>query len=340
MTFETGTATDLEDLLSKIDTFAQTTHGGYSSIYSPNPDTTNRWWEIKKGSSSMSMRYPASIGAGDSVSIHHATGSTSSATAPGAHTADSGNGYNVGTAGTSANLLSERCISQIGNGPFPSYYLFADDTSPVDYIRCVVEITSGQFRHFGMELIVKFGDNWVGGEIVYGCHIDQATNASPTDPNHQCLLDGLAGTGDRLRAATMRIASGLPNQAAAVWGVSAQVAETSLLLDTAGNVRQQLHGTYRSGMEPRGFGNPIGNFSAGVIPVTQVACYYRDPNNLRVYLLGHMADIGYLNIRNFEVASTITIGSDTWYIFPLSRKTTAAVAGRSLFQGIAYKQVV
>lgn len=339
MTYATGSATDLEDLLSKLDTFAQTTHGGWSSAYTPNPDTTNHWFELNKGSLSFSSRYLASPGIGDSISIHHATGSAGSGVEPGNHTADSGNGYNTAPGGTSANFESERCVRDIGNGPFPSYHFFADDTAPNDYIHIVVEATSGMYRHFGFGTLDKFGDNWVGGEYVYGHYMDIGTAAVATDANHQTLLDGLAATADRSRAATLRIASGLPNQGAAVWGVSAALAQGSLLTDTASNIRQQIHGGFRAGMEARGFANVSGNSASGVIPMYSIHAYYRDPNNVRAYLLGYMSDVRALNIRNFEAAEEVTVGSDTWVIFPLSIRTTAAVANRSLYSGIAYKKV-
>jgi len=338
MTFATGSATDLEDLLSKLDTFAQTTHGGWTSIYSPNPDTTNRWFELKKGSLSFSMRYPASIGTNDNVSVHHATGSSSSATAPGAHTADSGNGYNVGTGGTSADFLTERCVSQMGNGPFPSYYFFADGTSPKDYIHCVVETTTGRFRHFGFGTLNKFGDNWVGGEYVYGHIQDQGTNVAPTDPTTQTLLDGLGGTAELNTCATVRITSGFPNQGAAVWGCTNAIA--TQLTDTAGNVRRQLHASYRAGMEPQGFGSVVGSGSDGYVGGHKISCFYRDPNNVRAYLMGYMDDVRAVPIRNFEPGESIAIGSETWRIFPQSIKTTANVASRSLFSGIMYRQIV
>lgn len=337
MTYETGTALDLEDLLAKLDVFATTTHGGWTG-YTVNPQTTDGWFELHKGSLSASMKYPTDAeGPPEHMSVHQATGFINDATAPGAHTADSGNGFNTGTINhTNANLLAERCVSQIGNGPFPSYHFFADDTAPRDYIHVVVQPVSGMFRHFGFGLVEKFGDNWVGGEYAYGCFIDQSTSAAMVDPNHQCLLDGLGSTADRLRAATMRITSGLANQSPAVWAVSAQLASASLLNDTAGNIRRQIHGTFRAGMEPRGFGNPIGSFSSGVIPLYSIGAYYRDPSNDRVNLLGYMSDVRALNIRNFEPEQEITIGSDVWVIFPLSIKTEAAVASRSLVSGIAY----
>lgn len=338
MTYETGTATNFEDLLSKLDTFAQTTHGGWSSAYSPNPNTTNRWFELNKGSLSFSMRYPSGMTTGDSPSVHHATGSAGSGVAPGAHTADSGNGYNVGTGGTSASFETERCVLDLGNGPYPSYHFFADDVDN-DYIHVVVEYLTGNFRHFGFGTLDKFGDGWTGGEYVYGHYQEQNANAATTDDDTQVLLDGRGTTGGRLRAPTVRIASGLANQSPAVWGVVIALASASVLTDTAGNVRRQIHGGYRSGMVARGFGNQVGVGSAGYIGLQPIDVYYRDPSNPRVYLLGHMADVRAVNVRNFEPAQEITIGSDTWVIFPVSLRTEASVANRSLYSGIAYRKV-
>lgn len=338
MTYENGTAVDLEDLLSKIDTFATTTHGGWTAGYSPNPNTTNGWFELHKGSLSASFKYVPG-GGGLHLSCHQASGYINTSTAPGEHTADSGNGYNGTSTGHSeANLLSERCVRDLGDGIFPSYHLFADDVDQ-DYIHVVVEATTGMFRHFGFGLLDKFGDNWTGGEYLYGHYHDIATTAIATDPNHQTLLDALGGSGDVIRAGTVRIASGLANQGAAVWGVSAALASASLLTDSASNVRRQIHGGYRAGIEARGFGNVIGNSSSGVVPLYSIPAYYRDPNNARVYLLGYMPDIRAFNTRNFEPGEEVTVGSDTWVMFPVSIKTTASVAYRSLYSGIAYRKV-
>tara|TARA_R110000822_G_scaffold120633_6_gene254171 strand:- start:6549 stop:7574 length:1026 start_codon:yes stop_codon:yes gene_type:complete len=340
MTYQTGTATDLEDLLSQLDTFADTTHGGWVGGYTTNPQTTDGWFELSKGSLSVSMKYPVGAqGPPEHMSIHQATGFIGTGTAPGAHTADSNNGYNTGTTGhTNANLLSERCVSQIGNGPFPSYHFFADDSATHDYIHVVVEAVTGMFRHFGFGELVKFGDNWVGGEYAYGHFHQVGTTISAIDSRTQTLLDGLGGSNERDQCGTVRIASGLANQSPAVWGACLGNSNAPLN-DTAGNIRRQLHASYRSGVGPRGFGNMVGNSSAGVIGLVPIEVYYRDPSNPRVQLLGHMGDVRCVNIRNFGPAETITIGADTWHLFPQSIRTTAAVNYRSEFGGIAYKQV-
>lgn len=333
MTYATGTATDLEDLLAKLSTFATTTHGGWTQGYL---NTTNGWFELHKGSLSVSFKYVPG-GTATTLSVHQATAFIGTGTAPGEHTNDSGNGYNTGSTGhTNANLESERCVRNIGNGPYPSYFFFADDSAN-DYIHVVVEVATNTFRHFGFGILDKFGDGWSGGEYAYGHYQDSNTSAVQTDINTQTLLDGLGGTSDAIRAATVRIASGLANQGTAIWGVSAQTA--TLGNDSNGDPRRQIHGGFRAGMYARGFGNMTGSNSSGMVPMYSISAFYRDPSNPRVYLLGHLPDVRAINIRNFEPKQEITVGTDSWLLFPLSIKTAAAIAGRSLNSGIAYKKV-
>ena len=92
-------------------------------------------------------------------------------------------------------------------------------------------------------------------------------------------------------------------------------------------------------MEPQGFGNVVGFGSDGFVGGYKISCFYRDPSNIRAYLLGYMDDVRAINVRNFEPGESIVIGSETWRIFPVSIKTTANVASRSLYSGIMYRQI-
>lgn len=332
MTYETGTATTLEDLLAKLSTFATTTHGGWTEGYL---NTTNGWFELHKGNLSVSFRW-TKTGTPTALSVHQATAFVGTGTAPGAHTNDSGNGWNTSATGhTNANIISERHVSEIGNGPFVSYHFFADDSGP-DYIHVVVEPVAGMFRHFGFGTLDKFGNNWVGGEYAYGHVQEQSPSATPVDTDTTCLLDGLATS--PIICSTVRIASGLANQGAAVWGVVTPSTAT-LLTDTAGNIRQKIHGSFRSGLTARNFGNVVGNFSSGAISLYGMPVWYKDPSNPRVYLLGYHADVRGVNVRNFEPAQEVTIGSDVWLMFPLSIRSNAAVTARTRHCGIAYRKV-
>ena len=48
------------------------------------------------------------------------------------------------------------------------------------------------------------------------------------------------------------------------------------------------------------------------------------------------------SIRNFDPAQEVTIGADTWIIFPTHRKSPdpSTVSGYSGFQGMMFKKIV
>lgn len=343
MTYLTGTATDFIDLIGQLNTFATVTHGGWAAGYSPAVNVTDGWWELSKGTTSVSMKFTVGAQAPvDDVSIHHATG-FSVGLAPGRHVDDSGNGFNAGATGhTNADLSSERNIHNLGNGPY-TFHFFADDTSPNDYIHCVVLSDNG-YRHFGWgDNLVhddneNFGSNWVGGGYVYGHYQVAGTARTAIDDRHSTLLDGLNADFLQGMSATLRITSGLANQGVATWANVTTAAATGG--DTAGKIRQRVHGGFRSGMEARGFGTMKGSISTGWIPSYGISANYRDPSNARVYLLGYMADVRALNIANFTAEQEVQIGTEVWILFPMSIKTTDAVDFRSLNSGIMYRKVI
>lgn len=339
MTYATGTAVDLEDLLANLNTFAQTTHGGWSSAYPSNPDTTNGWFELNRTNISFSMKYPV-VEAPVHASVHHAFAPGGAGVAPGAHTTDSNSGYNTTATGhTNANLLTERCVRDIGNGPFPTYDFFGyDDPAGHFYVYAAVQVAQGMFRHIVMGLLKQEGDGWDGGEFVSGHYMDAGTTSPGVDFNHQLMLDGLGSVGERQRSGTVRLGSGFPNQGLGVFGVSVAAASGSLLTDTDGNPRLQIHGGYRAGVEVRSHGNPTGNSSSGQVPGVSIPAYYRDPTALNAYSMGVMPDVRQLNIRNFNPRQTLALGTlGDWMIFPMSIKTTANVANRSQYCGLMYR---
>ena len=52
-----------------------------------------------------------------------------------------------------------------------------------------------------------------------------------------------------------------------------------------------------------------------------------------------MPDARGINIRNFASKQEVTVGSDTWVLFPISKRTTAASTDTSYYSGVAYKKV-
>jgi hypothetical protein len=341
----TGSASDLEDLISKFLTWATGTPG-WTLDEAINTFDSGRQCALSKGTCFVQMRWDPTLSATSVVALYQSTG-YSAATRAGLMTGDSGNGYNTNNSVTSTNLESERCLDAIGNGPFPSYWFYEDGSG--DYLHCVVEVATDEFLHFGMGDdggFDKFAD-WdtaTGGAYCYG-HSDRSINSAIIGST-SCLLDGGAlttsGTGDqRLRWATMRMA-GMPNQGGSeVWAtVGGSRSHGTQFQDTAGNDRAVVMGGFRGGPIPRAFGNfPAGNTS-GLAPMSPVACFYVDrvssPN--RAYLIGFMKDVRMVDMTYLAPKDTFTVGADTWRVFPMVRRVEGAAAGDTDFLGIAYKQ--
>lgn len=325
--FETGSATDLEDLLSKIDTFiaangwtvdernnttgdfAYNNTGGYDDIY-----VSHRWDPASK----------------QHMSVHQALGYTGG-TDSGNHTDDSGNGYNTTSSHSNTNIDLERHVTDIGDGPFTSYYIFEDD----DYMHVVVEPVTDTFRHFGSGLLVKRG-TWTGGAYSYGHRVPSGSQVH-TAKTGNTLLDGHGNSA--LHAATLH-AEGLTGEDAATkWLLPFGTTANPTLTDTAGEDRARGQGTFRGGPTSRELGQFPGTALAGAVPMYAISAWHLHKTLDRAYLLGEMPDVAALNIRNFTPKEEVVIGGDTWVMFPYTLKTEDTIDERSYFSGIAYKKV-
>jgi hypothetical protein len=322
--YETGAASSLDDLLSKLFTFA-TANGWTQDQYSSGTGQA----AMHKNSVWVSFRWntttPLVLG------IYQALGYTGG-NQPGNHPDDSGNGS---VSSTNSVLDDERCVNDIGNGPFPAYYFFENDASPA-YISVVVEISTDVYRHFGYGEIIKTGD-WTGGEYCYGqVHL----SASPNAIADTCGLDGLfsaTGTSAR-RAATIHL-EGLPAQGGTgkwgqVWGSASAIPN-----DRAGIAKIDVQGGFRGGPVARHFGKYSAGTQSGLIPMYTTPLFYKDRTNSRIYFLGFRADVRGINMKFFAPGDEVVIGSDTWCIFPYSQKIDTGITNGSYNSGIAYKKV-
>lgn len=324
MSYQTGTATNMADLISQLFTFATGTPGWTQDQL----NTGTGQAALHKGSVYVSFRWntttPLPLG------LYQALGYTGG-NQPGQHPNDSGNGAVSSTNGT---ITTERCVNDLGNGPFPSYFFFTDTTTE-SYIHVVVEISTDVFRHFGFGNIEKVGD-WTGGEYLYGHY--WGSNGAITTGN-ACLLDGLYNdTSNRPRAATMH-AEGLPGQAGAGKWMEIGGMNGTPPNDTAGNVQLLGHGGLRAGPIARHFGNYFAGNTTGVVPMYPIGLWYRRLATTDAYFLGFQKDVRGVNIHFINPKQEIVIGSDTWTFFPLSQKTSSNVANRSYNSGIAYRKL-
>jgi hypothetical protein len=328
MAYQTGSATDLEDLIGDLSTFLQ---GATAAWTEDEYDTTNNWATLHKSNVYVSFRWDDSPGT--DLGVYQSLGWTDTK-APHEQDDDSGNGD------TSTPINAERRCNMLGAGPFTSYFFFASDSAPW-YCHVVVEPASGRYRHFGFGELIKKGD-WTGGEYCYahlwdqsGAQVDLATSAS-----HAMGLDDV--TSSSVNGATIH-AEGLPIQAGTdKWLVVTNSA--SYGTDSGGNDRFGATGSTRSGLYAY-YTSWIATSQLNAYkPMAPVLCMFRDLTTApdTIWYLGAQPDVAVVNIKNLSPEDEITIGSDTWKVFPWVRKQfdQDGVNEESWNAGIAYKKIV
>lgn len=324
MPYETGTATSIEDLVSKFDTFI--TANGFTRDELDLSANYGTWHETG-GTLYFSLRWDAT--AQTDLAIYQSTGWTSGQ-APHQQPDDSG----VGT--TAIPIASGRRVNFVSVGPFTAYHFFINATG--DYVHVVVEVDAGRYRHFGFGKLTKVGD-WTGGDYAYGHLWDQgvAQIDDPTNISNYLGLDAGASTPNQ---ATMQV-QGLPGVSAASRWMVVGAANTPGT-DRAGNVRVSGTGGARGGLWPYYIAWIPSSALNVYIPLTPIPVVYRDKTTTphTWYWMGVQPDKAIVNMTNFNPGDVITIGADTWMVFPWVRKQfLQANTEESWNAGYAYKKI-
>lgn len=319
MAYETGTATSQQDLIEKLFTFA--TGQGWTQ---DQLDTSAKQAALHKNNVYVSFRWDAA----DAISVYQALGYTGGSS-PGNHPNDSGSGQ------TAANpLTTGRRINRIGNGPFPAYYFFADDT----YIHVALEFSIGLYRFISFGEMVKRG-TWTGGEFA-GASLWAPTVTGLNQAGHYALCDWrYAIVGDPGVAMTVH-AESLPSQVGGGrWGVAANL--TSVGNDRGGTARALMIGGVREGFFQVALGWMSGAASNGFVPMFPLHIYYRRTGSPETWqLLGHLPGVRFCNIKHMAAAEEFTVGGDTWKVFPWVRKSDTVNADESGHMGFSFLKTV
>jgi hypothetical protein len=330
--YESSTASSISDLFDKLATFA--TANGWTKN-EPAGLTTDRLCLSKSG---VFVNFRWATTSPTAVGIYHALGYTTSATNPGNHTSDSGNGFYSATTVTNANILSSR-YALVTNGSM-TYWFFENDSSPA-YIHVVVTTGALQYSHFGFGELIKQG-TWTGGEYAYGHYYNTAGTNVQLAETSSFLLDGGLGnqtpTTYRPFAATVHIES-LPGQAASTkWGLS--WGGDSAGTDRATLTRYNIQGGFRGGPVAAAFARFTSSPTTGLSAMYPVNLFYDGAGSPRQwYPLGYMGDVRGIDTLNYSEAQEITVGADTWVVFPVTYKPAVAALGACRTMGVAYKKV-
>jgi len=343
MAYETSTASGMGDLLSKLSTFAVANGWTEDHIDDGVTVSTEGIFALSKGDVYVSMKYAAD--SPNHMSLHQALGFINTSTDPGDHTDDSGNGYNGASPYADASLDDERCVNDLGDGPYPSYHFFEKDSSPA-YIHVVVQQETDVYRHFGFGTLDKFND-WTGGEYCYGHYHATGTSgltATGVSTGHSVLLDGLnaISSATARRCATIH-AESLPGQGGSekwlqVCGLTSMT-NSANWTDSAGEDKQVCSGGFRAGIVAPHLGNFVVDPTTGFLPTYAIEPVYVDATNSFAYPLGQLPDVLGISMHNLTPGQEITLGADTYVVFPAGRRGTALLDWRTYYQGIAYKKV-
>jgi hypothetical protein len=324
MAYETDAASDIDDLMMKLDAFLVA--NGWTQDQLALVSNKAAW---HKGDLYISMRWDAS----GNIGVYQATGYTGG-NDPGNHPGDSGNGL------INATISSQRRISGIGAGPFTAYHFFQDDTT-VECVHIVLEWQPEYFRHISFGDMIKVG-TWTGG--AYATTIDWNTvgsNASDLlNTSHHVLFDMIHANSVQ-NVGTVRV-EGLSFQGGATkWGVFWN-GSTAPGNDRGGTIRTLMGGGFRDGPLHELFCGIRATPSNGFVPMYPVWVFARDRSVSPEddIFLGTIPNIRGLNVRFIEPAEIITFGSDDWMCFPWVRKANlGSTSQESKYQGIAIKKV-
>jgi hypothetical protein len=342
MAYQTGTATDQTDLMSKLNTFAAA--NGYTTDYY---NGTNKFLALSRSVDNLYVTF--AWDAINTIAMYQALGfSATYQEQPWNQANDSGNGSST----IPSQINRGRQVSIIGNGPFTKYYFFAY-TNPHN-IFVVLEFSPGLYRHFGFGKVAK-NSTWTGGAWCAGHLWNWAGStpftayATPGHNAHTVLMDGALSQGTTFfgtyndNAGGTLHCEGLPGQAAASkWGTCQDEGEDDLYNDRAGNPRVRINGGCRKSVAIAQFGHFLPDLSNGFIPIIPHEIFYFDGDNgvNGWYYLGRMHNIGHITLQGIDPAQELTVGSDTWVAFPTVRKSDVGGTNQeSENSGLIYKKV-
>lgn len=327
MATATGTYTDLHDFINKLQVFAAANGWTVNKFNLGSGTISNTEAYLQNGSQYVNIRgkitnttvtrYNASI-LTDYPELE-AWGST---------------GFNGGSAidaqpGTSAGVVTK--VDWIVS-PGLGYWFFSDGST---YVHAVAETVANEFEHFVFGEMDKAG-SYTGGNYIDGTYWQQgaSTVADEDDVAHSVCFDSLNGTAARVG---MVYVSGPAGETFNGWRRLAGSSNGAQIVGDEG----QIIGSVRN-KQPFwpfiGFSTP--NDFNDASPLFPIHLFLVRSSDL-ISPLGTVKDVRYLNIQNFTPKDTITLGSDTYQLFPITTKRspteTATTAHNSGWQGYAYK---
>lgn len=325
MAYLETTADSPEDLIDVIVTFAQA-----------------NGWTVDGNTIDGSLRTAAIHRSGDIVMLYNEN--TTSLVLRGC------TAYNPANPPASQTNVSNPTPCNLGAGPYSTVYLFTD-TTPAEHVYAVVQTTGGIYYHIALGMLEKFG-TYTGGTFFDSLYWKRTTASQVFrwGSQHSALFDyglGVDGSTDPLRCGNIRCdipADGITN----AW---AQMGRSFTEPSTAHRVRSGLYSGLTentngaSWLTTHAYTRNAAPFSAQVMLGTIRFDVYRDGVTPHWSPIGTVPNLRYLNMQRYSAGQEISVGGDTWKVFPMIRYGVGSDTGVadnpwSDYHGYAYKKVV
>lgn len=317
MAYENGTWTDVVDLLNKLSTFAQAI--GWTIDRNAIPISNGAWLQLHHAEAGYhNIVCDTNVGDVNTASKPgpwiYCFGSTGSS-ATDLFNAQPGSSWR-GSNNTATNGANIAAGTNAVRGAGIAYHFFGT----TKYLHIVVEITSGEYAHFGVGILDKSG-SFSGGEYGYGTiweYLFSNVNADSShahDNQHSGPFDGrISSITPQSSSGYVRIdVDGYTNE----WcRCSSSVTATSSVC-AGPTMATSEYSYYRNPMIDQWNWTP--NSINGIAPLIPSLIMVQI-RNTKCYAAGTLHDFRFVNMTNIVPGQVVTIGSDRWHCFPYKAK--------------------
>jgi hypothetical protein len=332
MPYETGTANDVNDLLSKLRVFALA-QGWAVDFNGARTDHTGQAVLLNKAGMRCGFFTRTNVsGQGATIDPGPYMGP---ALYPGP--------YNSGQAAHAQTGISYFAYANNMPGPFVAYHVFAGaNRAGESYLHVVVEVTAGSFRHFGVGTLNRlgvvtngsyaYGNRWHWNAINASDSINSTFNQVPWDSTEDAnpfnLDGGLNSRGTIIRADSDSVSP----RYCVLFGSSSGLGVNF----ARGFAVPPFFGRPSPTVNASALAIPAASGLTGRAMLAPLWVAILRPGNLWSPL-GSPQDIRAVNMSNITPGAAITLGPDTWRVFPVIRKNGIGSQENSGVNGYAYR---
>lgn len=327
MSYQTGTALDIDDLLVKLSTFAQANGWTLDKFVAGNGNGHSSELYLHKGASYVIYKAVLQGGFGYYHGVFLNPQNNPTIFMYGATGHDGGQDYE-----NQPNTSNRTEVTWLLPN-MTAYHFFTDPAQT--YLHVVVEVTAGEYRHMSYGLCNKLGA-YDGGEYVMGHWWDHnpAQIDVPEDFRH---MPGIFAGGN----ATAYYCRFHCNIDGVRWK---QYQGTQNFISIYACAYRNTQGTFLDTLlTPQSTGRSASpNTFNNVSPLHQIPVGWVVRATNFWTPVGHFPDVRALNMKNIAPSATLTLGSDDWLIFPAMEKknpTTRDNLPNSGYLAYAYLKV-